>query len=53
MFNQIIFSYTVDGEEREYTSCMVYLDEQVDKLKKLNTFSVKYKGRHAIICEIV
>ena len=50
-YNQIIFSYTADGVEREYKSCTVYLDNQVKKLEKLKTFSVKYKGKHAIICE--
>ena len=52
-FNQIIFKYTVDGKEREYKSCTVYIDKQLDELKELKTFTVKYKGKHAIICEKV
>ena len=52
-FNQIIFTYNVDGEERKYKSCAVYLNEQVEKLQELKTFTVKYKGKHAIICEKV
>lgn len=48
--NQIIFKYTVDGNECKYKSCVVYLDEQVKKLEELKTFPVKYKGKHAIIC---
>lgn len=52
-FNQIIFTYTVDGEERRYKSCTVYRDNELDKLAELKTFTVKYKGKHAIICEKV
>ena len=52
-FSQVIFTYTVDSGKREYTSCAVYRDKQVEKLRELETFPVKYKGRHAIICEIV
>lgn len=52
-YSQIIFAYTVDGEEREYKSCTVYLDKQVETLKELKTFTVKYKGKHAIICKKV
>ncbi|MDE7463520.1 MAG: hypothetical protein K2M48_00695 [Clostridiales bacterium] len=50
-FNQIIFTYLADGVEREYKSCTVYLDKQVEMLKEIKTFPVKYKGKHAIICE--
>lgn len=52
-YNQIIFSYMADGEEREYKSCTVYLDNDVDKLNESETFAVKYKGKHAVICEML
>lgn len=50
-FNQIIFSYKINGEKYEYKSCTVYLDSEVSKLSKMRTFVIKYKGKHAIICE--
>lgn len=52
-FNQIIFTCIINGEEREYKSCTVYFDNQAKKLEELQTFSVKYKGKHAIIYEKV
>ncbi|MDE6047570.1 MAG: hypothetical protein K2F56_02965, partial [Anaeroplasmataceae bacterium] len=50
-YNQIIFSYKVNGEKREYKSCTVYLESEVIKLLKMRTFAIKCKGKHAIICE--
>ncbi len=52
-YTQIIFKYTVDNEERTYTSCAVYLVEDAEKLEQLKTFPVKYRGKHAIICATV
>lgn len=51
LFFQVKFTYTAGGESRRYTSCAVYSDEQITRLRKLGTFTIKHKGRHAIICD--
>lgn len=48
---QAIFSYLVGNEKRRCKSCTVYTYDEIKKLREFKSFTVKYKGKYAIICD--
>lgn len=50
-YTRVIFAYRVGNQVRKYKSCAVYTMDDANHLKSLDTFPVKYKGKHAVILE--